>query len=83
MSRFNHTVGNIAAELFRGFRLLVAMECGADVATGLVHDEETGVIVYRSEDRNAASHAQGVRRLLVGAAWMQEQMGLPCLGEVH
>lgn len=83
MSLFNHTVGNIAAELFHGFRLLVAMECGADVATGMIHDEETGVIVYRSEARNAATSAQGIRRLLVGAAWMQEQMSLPCGGEVR
>ena len=80
---FTHTVGNIDADLFHGFRLLVAMECGADVATGLIHDRETGVVVYRSEERNAASHAQGVRRLLVGAAWMQEQMSLPCGGEVR
>lgn len=78
---FNHTVGNICPDLFNSFRLLVALECGADIAMCLIHDPETGVVVYRSENLNAATSAQGVRKMLVTAAWMQEQMSLPCHGE--
>jgi hypothetical protein len=77
-------VGTIAAKLFDAFRLLVIMECGADVGASISHDAETGTIVYRSDHKNAASHAGSVSRLARGAQWMREQgvgATIPCIGE--